>query len=301
MLGISLSNSSDNVVAENSFVWTVFSLIIYDVSNDRFYHNNFNHRHREMGRLDALDWTMVHWNESYAVGGNYWSDYIGVDLYSGLYQNETGPDGIGDTPHVFAEGGAEMYPLMGPWTIAGEQVAVIDPSGVSVTFSNVTAEGITTIETATPTVPPSGMRAVSCYEIRSEASYSGKINVSVPYNNLTMTKDDERLLKLMQWNEISLTWIDITARIGVRWDGTLLLNAASGETSSLSLFAVMWMLAGDINSDFTVDIYDAILLANAFGSGPSHSNWNPDADLNNDELVDIYDALIMANNYGRRA
>jgi peptide/nickel transport system substrate-binding protein len=56
-------------------------------------------------------------------------------------------------------------------------------------------------------------------------------------------------------------------------------------------------LAGDINGDGTVDIYDAILLAAAFGSTPGSSNWNPSADLNGDGIVDIYDAIILAANF----
>jgi hypothetical protein len=40
------------------------------------------------------------WDNGYPSGGNYWSDYTGVDNYSGPYQNETGGDGIGDIPYT---------------------------------------------------------------------------------------------------------------------------------------------------------------------------------------------------------
>ena len=50
----------------------------------------------------------------------------------------------------------------------------------------------------------------------------------------------------------------------------------------------------DINDDGTVDIYDAIRLAIAFGSEPGDDNWNPKADLNQDGIIDIFDAIIMA-------
>lgn len=56
---------------------------------------------------------------------------------------------------------------------------------------------------------------------------------------------------------------------------------------------------GDINADGIVDIYDAILLANAYNSIPGSANWNPDADLNKDSIVDIYDAILLANNYNQ--
>jgi hypothetical protein len=58
------------------------------------------------------------------------------------------------------------------------------------------------------------------------------------------------------------------------------------------------LLLGDINDDGIVDIYDAILLAVAFGSEPSADNWNPNADINGDEIVDIYDAIILAIHFG---
>jgi parallel beta-helix repeat protein len=58
-------------------------------------------------------------------------------------------------------------------------------------------------------------------------------------------------------------------------------------------------IQGDINGDGTVDIYDAILLAGAYGSKPGNPSWNPNADLNDDNTVDIYDAIILANHYNQ--
>jgi len=51
------------------------------------------------------------WDDGYPSGGNYWSDYDGVDLYSGPYQNEAGSDGIGDTPYVIDDVNQDRYPL----------------------------------------------------------------------------------------------------------------------------------------------------------------------------------------------
>jgi len=53
-------------------------------------------------------------------------------------------------------------------------------------------------------------------------------------------------------------------------------------------------LSGDINGDGSIDIYDALIAAAAFGSSPGDVNWNPLADLNQDDKVDIYDVLILA-------
>jgi len=57
---------------------------------------------------------------------------------------------------------------------------------------------------------------------------------------------------------------------------------------------------GDVNDDGKVDIYDAILLSNAFSSEPGDPKWNPNADINGDNAVDIYDAIILANNFGKQ-
>ena len=56
------------------------------------------------------------WDDGYPSGGNYWSNYTGVDLYSGSDQDETGSDGIGDTAHEIDADNRDRYPLMNPWT-----------------------------------------------------------------------------------------------------------------------------------------------------------------------------------------
>jgi len=53
------------------------------------------------------------WDDGYPNGGNYWSDYAGVDGYSGVNQDEPGSDGIGDTPYVLVNN-QDNYPLMAP-------------------------------------------------------------------------------------------------------------------------------------------------------------------------------------------
>jgi parallel beta-helix repeat protein len=55
------------------------------------------------------------WNGSYPLGGNYWSDYSGVDQFSGPYQNVTGSDGISDTPYIIDSNNTDHFPLMLPY------------------------------------------------------------------------------------------------------------------------------------------------------------------------------------------
>jgi hypothetical protein len=55
------------------------------------------------------------WDDGYPSGGNYWSDHNGTDSFCGPYQNETGGDGIGDTPYVINDNNVDHYPLMQPF------------------------------------------------------------------------------------------------------------------------------------------------------------------------------------------
>ena len=76
----------------------------------------------------------------YPSGGNYWSDYAGLDNCSGPSQNICpNPDGIGDTP---ANEG-DPYPLMKPYSPPSDTISPVWPSGGSFTSSNVTLTGVT--------------------------------------------------------------------------------------------------------------------------------------------------------------
>jgi CARDB/Cohesin domain len=77
----------------------------------------------------------------------------------------------------------------------------------------------------------------------------------------------------------------------------------SGETSiadnTLVSGIIRVVIPGNINGDGIVDIFDAILLANAFGSSPGNPKWSPNADLMTNDMIDIFDAIILANHFGQ--
>jgi hypothetical protein len=57
-----------------------------------------------------------YWNDEYPSGGNYWSDYTGIDELQGPNQDVQGSDGIGDIPSCIPLGiNKDAYPLMKPW------------------------------------------------------------------------------------------------------------------------------------------------------------------------------------------
>jgi parallel beta-helix repeat protein len=77
----------------------------------RFHANNFIDN-GEQAWDDNM--TKNFWNESYPTGGNYWSDYTGIDSRHGPNQDLSGGDGLGDHPHYLAGVGLrnDTYPLM---------------------------------------------------------------------------------------------------------------------------------------------------------------------------------------------
>jgi subtilisin family serine protease len=60
-------------------------------------------------------------------------------------------------------------------------------------------------------------------------------------------------------------------------------------------------LAGDLNRDGIVNIYDMVLIATAYGSKPGNPNWNPICDIAPPwNRIDIYDAVQCVADYGKK-
>jgi len=120
--GLYFTYSPDNTIVGNTIANNRLGVWLYQASsNNKFYHNNFI---KNTEQAPSAGYTNL-WDDGYPSGGNYWSDYNGTDMYSGLYQNESGNDGIGDTPYAIytSEGvggiNIDHYPLMNPWYPVG--------------------------------------------------------------------------------------------------------------------------------------------------------------------------------------
>jgi len=121
--GIEFGYSSENVIYSNNITNNyACGIYFYKSSNNKFYHNNIMNNEIQVRDISWSNPSILPsinvWDDGYPSGGNYWSDYNGTDLFSGSYQNETGSDGIGDTPYVIDGNNQDRYPLMNPWTPA---------------------------------------------------------------------------------------------------------------------------------------------------------------------------------------
>jgi parallel beta-helix repeat protein len=117
--------ANNNVIGNNI---TSNNVGVGDFAYDNvFYHNNFigNARQVISGGLANV------WDDGYPSGGNYWSDYTGTDSLSGPYQNQTGSDGIGDTPYIIDANNTDNYPLMGIFLALPNGVSAVSNSTIS--------------------------------------------------------------------------------------------------------------------------------------------------------------------------
>jgi len=135
--GISLFTSLNNLIIQNNLNltsdWMCLMInltgqlvcggrvVLYGSSNNVIYHNNF-----VMNRnLLYINDSMNIWDDGYQSGGNYWSDYTGVD---------SNHDGIGDSSYEIDQDNTDCYPLMGVFssfnTSIGYDVNVISNSTV---------------------------------------------------------------------------------------------------------------------------------------------------------------------------
>jgi parallel beta-helix repeat protein len=107
--GIALERDDcfNNTISENNVADNYYGIALYSSSNNLIYHNSF-FNNAYQASSNALGNV---WDDGYPSGGNYWSDYNGTDIHSGPYQNETGSDGIGDTPYVIDANNKDGYPL----------------------------------------------------------------------------------------------------------------------------------------------------------------------------------------------
>ena len=100
--GVFLSFSPTNLT-ENTLSGNGIGLFFEYSSGSVISHNSFLNNLPQV-RSDSSE---AMWDYGYPSGGNYWSDYSGID---------SNGDGIGDAPYVVDAYNLDNYPLMSPWT-----------------------------------------------------------------------------------------------------------------------------------------------------------------------------------------
>jgi hypothetical protein len=123
--------------------------------------------------------------------------------------------------------------------------------------------------------------------VYANASIIGSQNVTLPSGNSTDFT--------FTWNTTGFAYGNYT----ISAYAIPLTNETNPPTSNFTGGKVTVTIVGDVNGDFKVDMKDIALVARAFGSTPSSSNWNPNADINGDGMVNMRDIALAARNFGQ--
>ena len=104
--GIRLGESNNNIIYLNHITDNWRGIHLEVSLNNTIYHNNLIDNTLQVNITSPG--CPNFWDDRYPSGGNYWSDYVGVDADG---------DGIGDTPYTIDTNNQDNYPFMEPWSI----------------------------------------------------------------------------------------------------------------------------------------------------------------------------------------
>jgi len=101
------------------------------------FHNNFINNTVQATAGCPYSGCVWTWDSGYPGGGNFWSDYAGVDNCSGPFQNMCPiPDGMGDTPYIMSSNppwvlsSIDRFPLMKPFAPAVSGTVSFGPTTI---------------------------------------------------------------------------------------------------------------------------------------------------------------------------
>jgi parallel beta-helix repeat protein len=180
--GIHLLFGGGNIVADNSIFANIGTgIFVISSVNNRIYHNDIIEN-----TFQGRDFTDANqWDDGYPSGGNYWSDYTGVDNCSGPNQDVCpDPDGIGDTPYIIDADSQDRYPFM----FSLKPILTRPSTGVTAVLSGLDQENVTLNWVLSPD-DESGFKSVRGYRVFRNASYdfngSGYLPIATISNRTT--------------------------------------------------------------------------------------------------------------------
>jgi hypothetical protein len=139
--------------------------------------------------------------------------------------------------------------------------------------------------------------------ITDQGDYAETFNVTV-YANQTIIATHENI-NLTSQNSVTITsvWNTTGYAYGnyAAWAYAVPVpNETNSANNNCTGGWVTVTIPGDLNGDFKVSLSDLVLLANAYGSKPGDTKWNPNADINGNNVADLADLVLMAIHYGQQ-
>jgi parallel beta-helix repeat protein len=285
-----------NNITRNYIANGQIGIYLPDSSDNRLYHNtivnNLLQASTTYGGFSSLH---NYWDNSYLSGGNYWSDYTGLDLHKGPYQNETGSDGIGDASYVIDANNTDRYPLMKPYPWG--------PHDAGVTYIGKCYE----IGTGILIYPPrtvAGLNILLHLDVfvMNYGDHTEVLNLTIFANNTIVSQVSNVTLAAKNSTILDVHWDTSGFEMG-NYTISAYLESVPGESdvkdNNYTDGRIIITIPGDLNGDFRVSLADLIILARCYSSRPGDPNWNPNADVEGNDAVGLSDLVILARHYGQ--
>jgi len=288
--GISQMKGGDHTIHSNDIINnTYFGLYIEQPYYSlRVFHNNFINNTDQA----SIVFSNATWDDGYPSGGNYWSDYDGIDVLKGIYQNEIGSDGIGDTPYVIDTGNRDNYPLMKPYPWGSHDIGVtyIGRAYFEVEFLLIPILPLRTVVGI-------GLKLHFNVFVMNYGSNPEIFNVTVYANTTVIDAFTDINLAGRSSLILNFTW-DTEGFAKGNYTIKAYASPVPDETDTADntcLHSIFVATDGDVNGNGVIDIFDIVIIAASFGSSPPPY---PNADLNDDGLIDVFDIVITAASFG---
>jgi parallel beta-helix repeat protein len=275
-IGIFIDSSEGNIVQGNIVEGNSVGVQIHLSSGNFFYHNSFNGNLVHVGINDLTSTNA--WNMSYPIGGNFWGNTTGVDVFCGSEQNILGSDGVMDEQYKIAEGNIDSYPFKFPilsfdagfWVGKAYFVDIVTNATVSDFGFDLWGKYV----------------SFNAYSADADSCFFG---VLVSKNLLwcdsvenwrLLVDDVEHPCRVLENSNYTYVCFEFDSCI----HSFMILGDHSIEEN---------LVFGDVNNDGKVDLIDLSLVACAYGSFPGHPRWNVWADLDKNGEIDVHDVYLI--------
>jgi parallel beta-helix repeat protein len=281
-LWLQYSSSSNSLIENNITDNHDLGLGLDTSSYNIIYHNNF----MNSVNVVATQGLVNIWDNGYPAGGNYWNGFTGNDSGSGLFQNETGSDGVIDIANIIDVNNRDLFPLTKP-------------------YSNQFDIGITQIEVSEHRM--GHLRLPVSAKIINYGQQTESFNVSLMANSTRM-QTQTIMVPSRNSTIVMFVW-NVTKAARGNYSIAVIASSLQGETDTrdneLAMEALFFVTApGDVAgpanvSDGIVNMDDLAAIVMKFNARAASSRWNVDLDVNDDGVINMRDISIAILNLDR--